>query len=143
MMLLTARRLAVGTCVLTLVLIACLGVIGVLNGGDLYESSFTIVGVSSAIVGGVVASRRATNPVGWLFLGGALGTVVHVLAGEYAVYGIITSPGTLPLPYAMAVALEHDLVGRTRNKLHPNTFVLPRWQARIGAVGHRWVVLRR
>jgi len=100
--LLTARRLAVGTCVLTLVLIACLGVTGVLNGGDPYEASFAIVGVSSTIVGGVVASRRATNPVGWLFLGGALGTVVHVLAGEYAVYGIVTSPGALPLPHAMA-----------------------------------------
>ena len=87
---------------LTLVLIACLGVIGVLNGGDPYEASFAIVGVSSTIVGGVVASRRATNPVGWLFLGGALGTVVHVLAGEYAVYGIITNPGALPLPHAMA-----------------------------------------
>jgi hypothetical protein len=45
-----------------------------------------------------VASRRATNPVGWLFLGGA----VHVLAGEYAVYGIITSPGARPLQHAVA-----------------------------------------
>jgi hypothetical protein len=45
-----------------------------------------------------VACRRATNPVGWLFLGGA----VHVLAGEYAVYGIVTSPDALPLPHAMA-----------------------------------------
>jgi hypothetical protein len=100
--LLTARRLALGTCVLTLILISCLGVMGVLNGGDPYESSFAIVGVSSTIVGGVVASRCATNPVGWLFLGGALGTVVHILAGEYAVYGIITSPGALPLSHAMA-----------------------------------------
>jgi hypothetical protein len=101
--LLTARRrLAVLMCVLTLILIACLGVVGVLNGGNPYQASFVIVGVSSTIVGGIVASRRAANPIGWLFLGGALGTVVHILAGEYAVYGIITSPGALPLPYAMA-----------------------------------------
>jgi hypothetical protein len=74
----------------------------ILNGGDLYDANFSIVGVSSAIVGGVVAARRPANPVGWLFLGGALSATVRVLAGEYAVYGILTNPGALPLPYALA-----------------------------------------
>ncbi len=97
-----ARHLAVGTCVLTLILIAGLAVMNGLNGGDLYDVNFAIVGVSSAIVGGVVASRRTENPIGWLFLGGALVSAYRAFAGEYALYGIITSPGALPLPRAMA-----------------------------------------
>jgi hypothetical protein len=40
--------------------------------------------------------------VGWLFLAGALSAAIKVLAGEYAVYGISTNPGALPLPYAAA-----------------------------------------
>ena len=122
---------------LTLVLIACLGVMGVLNGGDPYEASFAIVGVSSAIVGGVVAFRRATNPVGWLFLGGALGTVVHVLAGEYAVYGIITSPGALPLPHAMAgLSNTTLLVGPVMNFI-----LIPLYFPNGRPVSRRWGVV--
>src|SRR5829696_2777840 len=97
-----ARRLAVGTCVLTLILIAGTIVVNNLNGGDLYDVNFAIVGVSSAIVGGVVAARRPANRVGWLFLGGALAPAVRALAGGYAVYGIVTDPGAVPLPHAMA-----------------------------------------
>jgi hypothetical protein len=98
----TARRLAWGTCVLTLILIASIVVMTLLNGEGPGDANFAIVGVSSAVVGGVVASRRVTNPVGWLFLGGALSATVRGLAGQYAVYGIVTNPGALPLPYAMA-----------------------------------------
>jgi hypothetical protein len=97
-----ARRLAVGTCVLTLILIAGTVVMNNLNGGDLYDVNFAIVGVSSAIVGGVVAALRPANRVGWLFLGGALAPALRALAGGYAVYGIVTDPGAVPLPYAMA-----------------------------------------
>jgi len=110
---------------------------GVLNGGDPYEASFAIVGVSSAIVGGVVAFRRATNPVGWLFLGGALGTVVHVLAGEYAVYGIITSPGALPLPHAMAgLSNTTLLVGPVMNFI-----LIPLYFPNGRPVSRRWGVV--
>jgi hypothetical protein len=98
----TARRLALGTCALTLVLIAGVVVTTLLDGKGADDANFAIVGVSSAVVGGVVASRRVTNPVGWLFLGGALSATVRGLAGQYAVYVITTSPGSLPLPYAMA-----------------------------------------
>ena len=94
--------LAWGTCAFVLVLIACVAAMTFLNGGDVFDVNFAIVGISSTVVGGAVASRRPANPVGWLFLGGALGASVRVLAGEYAVYGIVTSPGALPLPYAAA-----------------------------------------
>jgi hypothetical protein len=97
----TATFLAWGMCALALVVIASVVVLTLLN-GDLNDINFVIVGVSSTIVGGVVAARRPANPVGWLFLGSALISAVKVLAGEYAVYGIVTDPGSLPLPYALA-----------------------------------------
>jgi hypothetical protein len=98
----TAKVVAWGACALTLVLAAVIIFMILVNGDDVYDANFTIVAVSSAIVGAVVASRRPTNPVGWLFLGGVLGAAIKVLAGEYAVYGISTNPGAVPLPYVMA-----------------------------------------
>jgi hypothetical protein len=97
----TATLLAWGTCALALVVIVCVVVLTLLN-RDLRDMNFVIVGVSSTIVGGAVASRRPANPVGWLFLGSALISAVKVMAGEYAIYGIVTDPGSLPLPYALA-----------------------------------------
>ena len=52
------------------------------------NSSFAIVIVANAVVGGLVASRRPTNPVGWLFLGGAVCLSLNELGGEYAIYGL-------------------------------------------------------
>jgi hypothetical protein len=98
----TATLLAWGTCALTLVLISCIVAMTLLNGGDIFDVNFAIVGISSTIVGGAVASRRPANPVGWLFLAGALSAAIKVLAGEYAIYGISTNTGALPLPYAAA-----------------------------------------
>ena len=110
----TAMLLAWTTCALALVMIACILVMTLLNGGDLFDVNFAIVGVSSTIVGAAVASRRPANPVGWLFLGSALITAIKVLAGEYAVYGIATNPGALPLPYALAwLSNTMNLVGPT------------------------------
>ncbi len=94
--------LAWGTCALALILIACVVAMVLLNGGDVFDVNFAIVGISSTVVGGVVASRRPANPVGWLFLAGALSAATKVLAGEYAIYGISTNPGALLLPYAAA-----------------------------------------
>jgi len=110
----TATLLAWTTCALALILIPCILVMTLLNGGNLFDVNFAIVGISSTIVGAAVASRHPANPVGWLFLGSALITAIKVLAGEYAVYGIVSNPGALPLPYALAW-LSHtmNLVGPT------------------------------
>jgi hypothetical protein len=97
-----ATLLAWGTCALALILIVCVVVMILLNGGDVFDATFAVVGISSTVVGGAVASRRPTNPVGWFFLAGALSATIRVLAGEYAIYGISTHPGALPLPYAAA-----------------------------------------
>lgn len=61
------------------------------------DPSFSIVGVASAVVGGMVASERPTNIVGWLFLFGALFSTLEGLATECTIYGIVTNPGALPV----------------------------------------------
>ena len=60
----TATLFAWGTCAFVLILIVCVVIMTLLNGGDVFDANFAIVGVSSAVVGGLVASRRPANPVG-------------------------------------------------------------------------------
>jgi hypothetical protein len=88
--------------VLTLVLIAGGIVLAVLNRNALETASFPIVGVSSVIVGGLVTSRRPENPIGWLFLGGALFSMLCELTDQYVVYGVETNPSALPLTRSAA-----------------------------------------
>ena len=97
-----ASRLAWGTCALTLIFISGIVVLTFLTRHGFDDLSFTIVGVSSTIVGAVVASKRPANLVGWLFLLAALLSTAQGLAAGYAVYGILTDPGAVPLPYAAA-----------------------------------------
>jgi hypothetical protein len=97
-----AFRLAWGTCALTLVLTVCIVVLAVLSHRGFDYASFSIVGVSSAVVGAVVASKRPANIVGWLFLFAALLSTSQELAAGYAVYGILADPSAVPLPYAAA-----------------------------------------
>lgn len=108
-----AYWLAWSSCVLALTLIVCGFVLSFLSRGVAGESSsFPFVGVASAVVGGLVASRRPGNPVGWLFLGGAVAGSIRVTAGVYAVYGIAAEPGTLPLAWTMAwVSTSLETVG--------------------------------
>lgn len=108
-----AYWLAWSSCALALTLIVCGFVLSFLSRGVAGESSsFPFVGVASAVVGGLVASRRPGNPVGWLFLGGAVAGSIRVTAGVYAVYGIAAEPGTLPLAWTMAwVSTSLETVG--------------------------------
>ena len=101
-----ASRLAWSVCALALALIVCTLVLGVLNGADAAAVSFPLVLTASATVGGLVASRRPANPVGWLFLGSATCAALHTVAGEYATYGLLTSPNALPFAGVMAWVSE-------------------------------------
>jgi hypothetical protein len=55
-----------------------------------------VVILSFSTVGALVASYRAGNAIGWLFLSGALVWIAGELALEYGVYTLITDPGALP-----------------------------------------------
>lgn len=108
-----ATRLAWSSCALVLVTIACALALTFLNRNAVEEPNFLpFIGVASAVVGALVASRRPGNPVGWLFLGGAAVGSVREAAGMYAVYGIITEPGALPLTQTMAwIASSNEAAG--------------------------------
>ncbi|MGH8775562.1 MAG: sensor histidine kinase [Jiangellaceae bacterium] len=51
--------------------------------------------LSAATVGAVLALRRPRHPVGWLFL--TLSAVIVLPTGNYASYGALARPGSLPL----------------------------------------------
>src|SRR5215212_1308654 len=49
-----------------------------------------------AATGVVVATRRPEHPIGWLFIGGGLISVVQLLCGEYAATTLVLGPERLP-----------------------------------------------
>jgi signal transduction histidine kinase len=55
-----------------------------------------VAALAYATVGALVASRHPRNPVGWLFLLAGLGFAAWVMCEEYAVRGLLLSPGSLP-----------------------------------------------
>src|SRR5215217_4660506 len=94
-----AARLAWSVCGLILTLMACGLVLTFLNHGGVPEVSDHLALTMSAVVGGLIASRRPENPVGWFFLGSAGCLVLAGIAYEYATYG-------LPAAWVMAWLLS-------------------------------------
>jgi hypothetical protein len=92
-----AAVLAWGICVFTLALIFASLVLALLGTARVIGLDFPLVGVSGALVGGLVASRKPHNPVGWFFLAGACIGGLQSAAGAYGVYGLIVDPGSVPL----------------------------------------------
>lgn len=62
-----------------------------------FRGDGAITGVTFSTVGALVASRRKENPIGWIFLGMGLLSSLQEFATEYAVYGVLSHPGSLPL----------------------------------------------
>ena len=84
----TAAWLAWSVCGLTVVLVACTVALAFLNRSDVRAVIFPLGVTLSAVVGGLVASRRPANPVGWFFLGIGGCMAITVVAAEYATYGL-------------------------------------------------------
>src|ERR671913_1563210 len=94
-------------CALCVALAAASPILALLNGrspGEIFlawdgPSIVTIatLTVSFSVVGALIASHRPENPIGWIFL--AVGFLYGLLfAGEeYAIYALLTNPGSLPL----------------------------------------------
>jgi hypothetical protein len=84
-----ASWLAWSVCGLTVVLIACAVALAFLNRSDVGAVIFFPLGLTlSVVVGGLVASRRPENPVGWFFLGSGGCFAITLVAAEYATYGL-------------------------------------------------------
>jgi hypothetical protein len=82
---------------------ACLGMlILVLNGVGIgtkqfdYSAVGAVLGVSFSAVGGLIASRRPGNPIGWLFLIVGLSQGFDSFDTQYGRYALVTNPGSLP-----------------------------------------------
>ena len=133
-----AARLAWSVCGLTLVLLACALALAVLNGADTQAISFPLAMTASAVVGGLVASRRPENPVGWFFLGSAFCLALTGVAAEYATYGLLTAPGALPGALAMAWLLSWLSVPGVMLLLFFVPFYFP--DGRLVSRRWRWVV---
>jgi len=51
-----------------------------------------------ASVGALVASRCPGNAIGWIFCGVGLLASAELLGSQYAIYGLLTEPGSVPRP---------------------------------------------
>jgi hypothetical protein len=83
-----AAWLAWSVCGLTVVLIACTVALAFLNRSEVRAVIFPLGVTLCAVVGGLVASRRPANPVGWFFLGIGGCMAITIVAAEYATYGL-------------------------------------------------------
>ena len=98
----TSRSIALFLCALTLVLIACAFALSFKNRYPAENLYFLLTEASAAVVGGLIVSRQPINPVGWFIIGHALCFTLGEFARQYAIYGVLTNPGSLPLGGAMA-----------------------------------------
>jgi hypothetical protein len=55
-----------------------------------------LVFVSFAAVGALVASRQPKNTVGWIFCAMGFFSTYSAAGGQYAIYALVSSPGSLP-----------------------------------------------
>lgn len=77
--------------------------LSVLNGSAYAEViSSSVVFLMFSTVGYVIASRRPENPIGWLMGIGALCCILMTFTQSYAIYTLLTQPGSLPGGAAMA-----------------------------------------
>ncbi|HEX2181098.1 MAG TPA: hypothetical protein VHH10_02355 [Rubrobacteraceae bacterium] len=68
----------------------------------LRDMLFLLTEASAALVGALIASRRPRNPVGWLVSAHALCFTLGEFGRQYAIFGLLTEPGSLPLARVMA-----------------------------------------
>jgi hypothetical protein len=106
-----AAWLAWSLCLLCVALAGACLIFSLLNGHTLYEMVLTGIPttvilltqmVSFSVVGALIASHRPENPIGWLFCAAALFYGIEIAGEEYAIYALLTNPGSLPLGAELA-----------------------------------------
>ena len=99
-----AARLAWAVWVLGLVLAAAiLALVRANDPSQFRDQPFYLVGFLAFLtVGALVASRRPENPIGWIFCTIALSNFLWAFGWQYAVYALVTGPGSLPGGRVMA-----------------------------------------
>jgi hypothetical protein len=96
--------LAWSVCLLCVALAAGSLLLASLNGCTLGEIFFeeglitlAILTATFCVVGALIASHRPGNSIGWIFCAAALCQGLSNFGFEYATYGLLTRPGSLPL----------------------------------------------
>jgi hypothetical protein len=49
-----------------------------------------------ATIGALIVARQPANLIGWSFVAAGLGLALHAFGGQYAIYTLLTDPGSLP-----------------------------------------------
>ena len=104
-----AARLAWSLCALSLLLLALsLAMILLERSGTeefpwLAQAINAVGSFGAPVLGGLVASRRPKNPIGWMWLGIGLGVALSSFAGSYATYAL--GPASLPAPRAIGTVV--------------------------------------
>lgn len=61
------------------------------------SGAFAVVGVVVfAVLGAILASRRPSNPIGWIYVATAVTFALSGLGDQAATYGLVTNPGAVP-----------------------------------------------
>jgi signal transduction histidine kinase len=113
----TVRVLAWGSLALSIVLCALAIAISIRNadivqgpgafGSDLGSTSaLSLLALTFAVVGALIASRRPDNWLGWLFCGDGMLISFQNFAGAYGYHGLSTNPGSLPGAVWFALASD-------------------------------------
>ncbi len=93
----TATWLAWSMCLVAAAAVAgSLAVDVVASSLDVFAILFIPAILAFSVVGAMIASRRRDNPIGWILCGVGLCFALGGLSGEYAIYALITEPGSLP-----------------------------------------------
>jgi two-component system NarL family sensor kinase len=92
----TAARLAWSLCTGCVVGGGGVVVLQLLNGTSELGWAPLAALLAFAVVGGLVAARQPRNSVGWLLLAVAVCMTVRLVGESYAIYALITAPGSLP-----------------------------------------------
>ena len=59
------------------------------------------------IVGALIASRRPTNPIGWICLATGITWMLGMVSGSYVLYGLrMANPSSVPYPAAVGSLSE-------------------------------------
>src|SRR5919202_2821963 len=68
--------------------------------GTISETVSSVLFLAFPIVGALIASRRPTNPIGWICLADGLLWMLLTVTDSYSVYGV-ARPGSVPFPVAV------------------------------------------
>ena len=93
-----ARSLAIGAGCATLALLLAAGTVLFTTRTRLTEAVFTVgpTTLTAGLLGALLVALRPRNPVGWGFLATGLAFMLGLFAEQYAAYGLLTRPGSLP-----------------------------------------------